>query len=96
MSVARIGETQAKEGKEEELRDFLLSIIPGIKASAGCQSCQLFQSQEEPEKFLMIEVWDSVESHQAAVQEISPEEINRIRTLLAGAPSGRYFDLIGS
>ncbi len=95
MSVARIGETQAKEGAEEELRDFLQSIIPGIKASAGCLSCQLFQSQEEPGKFLMIEVWDSVESHQAAVQEISPEEIKRIRTLLAGAPSGRYYDLIG-
>jgi len=94
MSIFRIGETQAKPETIEALRDFLLSIMPGIKASHGCESVQLYQSQDDPTKFTMIEVWDSVESHRASVKEIPPELIAQIRPLLGGAPSGAYFELV--
>jgi hypothetical protein len=86
MSIFRIGETQAKPETIEALRDFLLSIMPGIKASHGCESVQLYQSQDDPTKFTMIEVWDSV--------EIPPELIAQIRPLLGGAPGGAYFELV--
>jgi len=33
MAVARIGETQAKPKTTEALREFLISIMPGIKSS---------------------------------------------------------------
>ena len=52
MSVARIGETQA-------LRDFLISIMPCIKSSQGCEYVTLYQSQDDSTKFTMIEIWDS-------------------------------------
>ena len=94
MSVARIGELQAKEGLEAELRDFLVSIMPGIKTANGCESVQLYQSQSEPNQFMMIEVWDSVESHQASVKDIPPQKLGEIRPLLATSPSGGYFRLI--
>lgn len=94
MSIFRIGETQAKPESVEELRDFLISIMPGIKASPGCESVQLYQSHDDPTKFSMIEVWDSKESHQASVKEIPPELIAKIRPMLASAPRGEYFDLV--
>jgi quinol monooxygenase YgiN len=94
MSVARIGETQAKPETSEALRDFLISIMPGIKSSQGCESITLYQSQDDPTKFTMLEVWDSVESHQASVKNIPPEMLAEIRPLLASAPSGSYYDLI--
>ena len=94
MSVSRIGEVQAKPESVEQLRDFLSSIMPGIKASQGCESVQLYQSEEDPSKFLMIEVWDSVESHQASVKNIAPEKLGEIRPLLATSPRGSYFKLI--
>lgn len=94
MSIARIGETQAKEGLEEELRDFLISIIPGIKSSGGCESVHLCQSEADPSRFMMVEVWDSVESHQASVKNIPAEKLGEIRPLLATSPSGSYFQLI--
>ena len=94
MSIYRIGETQAKPESIEELRDFLMSIMPGIKASSGCESVQLYQSQADPTRFTMIEVWDSMESHQASVKEIPPELIARIRPLLGSAPSGGYFERV--
>ena len=94
MSIVRIGETQAKPETVEALRDFLLSIMPGIKSSEGCESVTLYQSEGDPTKFTMIEIWDRVESHQASVREIPPEMLEKIRPLLGSAPSGSYFKMI--
>ena len=94
MSVTRIGETQAKPETTEALRDFLLSIMPIIRASQGCESVSLYQSESDATQFTMIEVWDSVESHQASVKNIPPELLTQIRPLLASAPRGGYFSLI--
>jgi quinol monooxygenase YgiN len=94
MSVARIGDVQAKQGLTEDLREFLISIMPIIKSSQGCESVQLYQSQDDPTKFTMIEVWNSVESHQASVKNIPPEKLTEIRRLLTSAPSGSYYKLV--
>ena len=94
MSISRIGEVQAKEGLTEELREFLTSIMPGIKSSEGCVSVQLYQNADDRSKFMMIEVWDSVESHLASVKNIPPEKLGEIRPLLAASPSGSYYRLI--
>ena len=91
MSVTRIGETQAKRETTDTLRDFLLSIMPIIKSSQGCEPVTLYQSHDDPTKFTVIEVWDSIESHQASVKNIPPEKLTEIRPLLASAPSGGYF-----
>lgn len=96
MSIYRIGETQAKPELVGELREFLISIIPMIKSSQGCESVVLYESQEDPTKFTMIEIWDSMESHQASVRNIPAEMIAQIRPLLASAPSGAYFELVSA
>lgn len=79
MSVTRIGETQAKPETTEALRDFLILILPMIKSSPGCESVTLYQSHDDPTKFMVIEVWDSIESHQASVKNIPPEMLVEIR-----------------
>jgi quinol monooxygenase YgiN len=94
MSISRIGEVQAKPELTEDLREFLISIMPMIKSSEGCESVQLYQNQNDPPKFMMIEVWDSVESHQASVRNIPPEKLSEIRPLLASSPSGSYYSLV--
>ena len=94
MSIVRIGETQAKPDSIEDLREFLIAIMPMIKSSEGCKSVQLDQSQEDPSKCVMIEVWDSAESHQASVRNIPTEKLGEIRPLLASSPSGSYFNLV--
>jgi quinol monooxygenase YgiN len=94
VNVIRIGEVQAKAELTEKLRDFLMSIMPGIKSSEGCESVELYQGQDNPSKFIMIERWDSVESHQASVKNIPPETLSELRPLLAASPSGSYFNLV--
>ncbi len=68
MSISHIGEVQAKPELIDDLRDFLLSIMPTIKSSQGCESVTLYQSHDDPIKFTMIEVWESIESHQISVK----------------------------
>lgn len=91
MSIVRMGEMQAAAGKSAELRAFLLSIVPIITGSGGCVSCQLLHNQDAPAKFVMIEVWDSAESHRVSVKNIPPEKLAAIRPLLGAAPSGGYY-----
>jgi quinol monooxygenase YgiN len=94
MTVYRIGEVQAKEDTIEDLRNFMISIMPIIKNSDGCIACQFYQSQDNPTRFIMIEVWENPEAHQASVKNIPPNMLNEIRPLLGAPPSGGYFKLI--
>ena len=94
MTITRIGEVQAKPEMTEALRDFLISIMPMIKSSEGCESVTMYQSQEDPTKFIMTEVWDSVASHQASVKNIPSEKLGEIRPLLETVPSGGYYGLV--
>jgi quinol monooxygenase YgiN len=96
MSIARIGNFTGVPGQTDELKGFLFSIIPMIKSSSGCESVQLYQNQEDPARFTMIEIWDSIESHQASVKNIPPEKLDEIRPLLGSSPSGSYYGLIST
>ena len=91
MSVTRIGEFQAQEGKAERLRALLTAALPAIRSSKGCRSCHLLQSQSDPARILVIEVWDSIEAHQASVKGIPPEAVEKARSLLATAPRAGYY-----
>jgi len=92
MSIARIGECRAKEGQAEEVAEFIQSVIvPGVLSSTGCQSCEAWQSDDEPTRFTIIEIWDSVEAHQNAVMQIDPADIARFREIVAEMTSAGYF-----
>ena len=94
MSITRISEFQSSPESTVALHDFLLSIMPMIKSSRGCESVTLYQSHDEPTKFIMLEVWDNIQSHQASVKNIPPEKLAEIRPLLASVPSGSYYELV--
>lgn len=95
MSTIYIGQSQAKPDQVDHFRDFLTSVVrPGVQTSDGCESYQLFQSQADPTKFVGIEVWASVEAHQASVKNIPAESIGEFMKLVAGPPSGGYYRVV--
>lgn len=91
MSVTRINKFEAKEGMATNLGAFLMSIVPLVEQSAGCQSCQVLQNQENGSEFVVIEVWDSVSAHKASVKNIPPEKFGVVMPMLASSPSGSYY-----
>jgi quinol monooxygenase YgiN len=91
MPIAFIGESKSKPESAEALRELLLTVVaPALQAAEGCHSYQVFQSQDDPTKFIGVEIWDSVEHHRASVKEITPEEIAKYRSLVEGGQGGYY------
>lgn len=91
MSITRINEFRAVSGSSALLRDRIQLAVPIIEASVGCLSCQLLQSQKDPHHIIVIEVWDSVEAHQASLKNVPPEVFHQTRKLLAAPPTGEYY-----
>jgi hypothetical protein len=44
----------------------------------------------------MIEIWDSIESHQASVKNIPPGKLAEVQPLLGAAPGGSYYDMVSA
>lgn len=91
MSITRISTFEALNSHIKELQAFLTALLPVIRGSAGCLSCQLLQDQHVPTRMLMIEVWESVEAHQESLRHVPHEHIERVRHMLASPPAGSYY-----
>ena len=59
---------QAYPGKEEELKNALLSLVAPTLKEKGCLNYDLHQSPEDPTKFLFYENWTSREELDAHLQ----------------------------
>jgi quinol monooxygenase YgiN len=95
MSITYLGYSQAKPDEIDALRDFLLTVVlPAVQNSEGNESCQMWQSQDDPTQFVVMEVWASVEAHRASIKNITQAEINAYMKLVAAAPRGGYYDLL--
>jgi quinol monooxygenase YgiN len=74
------------------MRDRLLAIVAGLRAAPGCEACSLLQDIEDPARFAVIEVWESREAHQSALQAISPPDLEAFMSLVAESPTGGYLE----
>ena len=91
MSITRVNELQAAEGKSEELYSFLASLMDYISGCDGCLSSELLRSQDEADRFMVIEKWASVADHKASLANYPKEKMQAAMPLIGGTPTGRYF-----
>jgi quinol monooxygenase YgiN len=91
MMITRINQFEAKSGLEENLFEFLQSVISVIEKSPGCRSCRLLRGVDRPAHLAIIEEWESVEAHQNAAKVIPPEKMAQAMALFAKPPSGAYY-----
>jgi heme-degrading monooxygenase HmoA len=50
-------------GKEESFESAFADAKTVMESSPGCQSVRLYRSIEEPDRFMLVVEWDSVEAH---------------------------------
>ena len=55
--VAVIARFKAKQGKDLELKELLLTIIEPSRADEGCISYDLHQAIDDPAVFMFYEIW---------------------------------------
>lgn len=93
MSVIRVGDCRAKAGQEAAVAEFVKKVIvAGVKTSPGCLDCYAWQSHDDPARFMIVEIWDSVAAHANAVMQIDPADIARFREIVAEMTSSGYYD----
>jgi len=91
VSVTRINQFQAREGQGAVLRAIVASFLPAIRSAAGNLGCRLLQGEDDPDRVVVIEEWESVPDHRAAVEGIPADALAKAKELLAGPPQGGYF-----
>jgi quinol monooxygenase YgiN len=52
-------------GREEELKEHLLSLAGPTRAEAGCLAYDLYQSPDHRHEFMRLEVWTSADALEA-------------------------------
>ena len=90
MSVTRINEFRARPDQGDELHELVAGFVPTIEASSGCRSCRLLRGIEDPTRIVVIEEWETVEAHQAAMRDIPTDGLQAAMALLAEPPRGEY------
>lgn len=56
---------EAKPGKEEELKQLLISVIPPSRSEETCLEYYLHQDINNPFQFFLYEKWANKEAHEA-------------------------------
>jgi quinol monooxygenase YgiN len=55
--ITLVAIAQAKPGKEEDLQEILLALVPQTRQEAGCINYDLHRSLKKPGMFLFYENW---------------------------------------
>lgn len=93
MSITRINEFTAAEGKSEELYEFLKSLIPYITDSEGCLGCDVLRKVGNDNEFVVIEKWASEGSHKNSVGNFPKEKMQAAMVLFGAPPTGAYYSV---
>lgn len=92
MTIVRVNEFTAAAGKAVELFSFLQTLVPYIQGAEGCLSCELLKHHEQPDAFMIIERWDSIEHHQLAITNYPQEDMQAAMSLFGAPPKGNYYN----
>lgn len=91
MTITRINEFQAADGKQKELFAFLKSLMTYIAGSKGCVSCEALACSSDEMKFVVIEKWESEEAHTQSLANYPAEKMRAAMLLIGAPPKGDFY-----
>jgi quinol monooxygenase YgiN len=94
MTIARHYMMQAVPGQEKALEAILLSLADMAGSMRGCLGVELLRDSGNAARFVLVEKWESVDAHTAAVAGFSREIGKALRATLAHPLEGAYFDFL--
>ena len=96
MTFANVGTLGVKSGKRDEVVAILTRRNPQLD-SAGCLLYEVGTHDDEPDTVYVVELWTSVEAHQASLKlEAVRSAIAEAMPLLSGQMGGDRFVVTGS
>lgn len=96
MSITMIVNFQAAEGKADALLPLLRQGRDFSLKAEGCEAFSLYQDQDDPNTFVMVERWTSDEAHHTHFQTNvkGSGHLDKILPLLARPIDSRVLQLV--
>ncbi len=96
MTYANYGRLGAASGQRDALVAILTRPSPEL-TDAGCLLYEVGVSDDDPDGIHIVELWTSQEAHRQSLQLDSVKaSIKEAMPLIAGAPTGHGFTVVGS
>ncbi|MES2042238.1 MAG: antibiotic biosynthesis monooxygenase [Pseudomonadota bacterium] len=92
MTIARLYRMTAGDGQADALLRALTALAETVGVIPDCEGTEILQDRDQPELFLFIEKWVSVEAHKAGGALLPKEAMAPVMAALAGRPEGSYLD----
>jgi quinol monooxygenase YgiN len=96
MSVDVVINFQALPGRAAELLGLLAEGRDLSRNAQGCESFELYQREDDENKFMFLERWASIESHHdnMATNIVASGHLARILPLVVGPPDNGVIQLV--
>jgi quinol monooxygenase YgiN len=96
MSVDVVITFQASEGNAERLLALLREGRDFSRRAEGCEAFELFQRQDDPDKFMFMERWTSIEAHHANMAQnvVASGHLEKLMPLLVGPPDNGVIERV--
>jgi quinol monooxygenase YgiN len=96
MSVTIVVNFQASEGNGVDLLALLQQGRDFSRKAEGCESFEVFQRQDDPNKFMFLEQWASLEAHKENVAKnvVASGHLDNIKALLTGPPDNGVVEAV--
>jgi len=78
------------QGKGEALAAALAGLVPGVLAQAGYTGIDTFGDCDNPNLFLFVEKWVSVDAHKTGPGALPADGLPPVMAALACPPEGSY------
>lgn len=96
MTYASYGRIGAASGQRDALMEILTRPSPEL-TEVGCLLYEVGVSDDDPDGIHIVELWTSEEAHRQSLQLDSVKaSIQEAMPLIAGAPTGQGFTVMGS
>jgi quinol monooxygenase YgiN len=96
MTCQAILEITVKDGCYDELRKWLIKILPETRGFDGNVNVEFVRNQDDPSKLLMMEKWETREHYERYLAwRVEVGTIDELSTMIDGELQVRYFDFIG-
>ncbi len=94
MAVARIYRMSCAPGRREELRGALEALAGALREIEGVQSVSVLRNVEQPDDFVFVEKWPSVQAQKSSGKSLPKQAFARVIATLADKPYGRSFEYL--
>jgi quinol monooxygenase YgiN len=94
VSVAALLEFRFKPEVHDQVPGVLSSVLAVTRNFDGCQRIDVLVDDEDPGRYLLVELWESLE-HDAEYRKFraSPEGVSELPPLLAAPPVLAYYSV---